>query len=71
VAKPDLLLVDGRGFSWQRLCELRRQQLEGWRETQARQLTLFELKDDSRPPAERTALGRYETPTFLDRMQEN
>ena len=71
VVKPDLLIVDGHGFSWQRLCELRRQQLEAWRESQARQLALFELKDDSRPVTERTGLGRYEAPTFLDRMRED
>lgn len=71
MAKPDTLIVDGHGFSWQRLCELRKQQLEAWRESQARQLTLFELKEDCRPHAECTALGRYEEPTFLGRMQEN
>jgi hypothetical protein len=35
-----------------------RQQLEAWQAAQARQLTLFELKDDSRPAAERTAADR-------------
>jgi hypothetical protein len=25
---PDTLIVDGHAFSWQRLCELRQQQLE-------------------------------------------
>jgi len=66
VAKPDTLVVDGHGFSWQRLCELRRQQLETWRSAQAQQPALFELKDDCRPASERTASGRYEEPTFLD-----
>ena len=33
------------GYSWQQLCELRRQQLEAWRAEQARQLALFELRD--------------------------
>jgi hypothetical protein len=68
VANPDLLIVDGHGLSWQRLCELRRQQLEAWRAAEVRQLALFELKEDSRPPTERTARGRYEQPTFLDQM---
>ena len=71
MAKPDTLMVDGQGFSWQRLCELRRQQLEAWRSSQERQLALFEVKEDCRPSAERTAAGRYEAPTFLDRMQED
>jgi hypothetical protein len=62
VAKPDILTVDGHAFSWQRLVELRRQQLEAWRAEQCRQLTLFELKEDCRPSAERTAAGRYAEP---------
>jgi hypothetical protein len=65
VAKPDTLIVDGHAFSWQRLLELRRQQLEAWSAEQARQLALFELKDDCRPEAERTAAGRYREPTFF------
>ena len=68
VAKPDTLVVDGHGFSWQRLCDLRRQQLEAWRDAEQRQLALFDLKQDCRPPAERTAAGRYAEPTLLDQM---
>lgn len=63
--KPDTLIVDGHAFSWQRLVELRRQQLEAWQAERVRQLALFELKDDSRPAAERTAAGRYREPTFF------
>jgi hypothetical protein len=63
--KPDIIItVDGHAFSWQRLAELRRQQLEAWRAEQSRQPTLFELKDDCRPEAERTAAGRYREPTL-------
>lgn len=65
MAKPDTLIVDGRAYSWQRLIELRRQQLEAWKAEQARQLALFELKDDRRPAAERAAAGRYREPTLL------
>lgn len=68
MSKPDTLNVDGHAFSWQRLVELRRQQLEAWRAEQCRQLTLFELKDDCRPEAERTAAGRYHEPTLLGLM---
>jgi hypothetical protein len=68
--KPDILIVDGHGFNWQRLCELRKQQLDTWRESQARQLALFELKEDCRPAAERSASGRYEAPTMLDLMRD-
>jgi hypothetical protein len=68
MAKPDTILVDGRALSWRRLCGLRRQQLEAWHAAQPQQLTLFALKDDSRPAAERTAAGRYQEPTLLDRI---
>jgi hypothetical protein len=68
MAKPDTLIIDGHAFNWQRLCDLRRQQLEAWRAEQCRQLTLFELKDDSRPEADRTAAGRYREPTLLGLM---
>jgi hypothetical protein len=62
VAKPDIIIIDGHGYSWQRISEIRRQQLEAWRADQARQLALFALHEDCRPPAERTAAGRYQEP---------
>jgi hypothetical protein len=65
MAKPDTLVVDGHAFSWQRLCELRRQQLEAWKAAQAEQPALFELKNDYRPEAERTAAGRYRELTLF------
>jgi hypothetical protein len=46
MAKPDVLIVDGHAFSWRRLCELRREQLEAWKKSEARQLAHFELKTD-------------------------
>jgi hypothetical protein len=69
MAKPDILVVDGRAFSWLQICELRRQQLEAWKAAEARQLALFELKDDCRPATERTAAGRYQEPSLLDCIQ--
>ncbi len=68
MAKPDIILVGGHAYSWQAICELRRQQLEVWKAAQARQLALFELKDDSRPAAERTAARRYREPTLFTGM---
>ena len=65
MAKPDILIVDGHAFSWQRLIELRRQQLEAWQAEQARQLALFELREDCRPEAERTPAGRYQEPSLF------
>ena len=69
MAKPDILIVDGHAFSWQRLCDLRRQQLEAWKKVEARQLALFELQTDHRPRSERTAAGRYREPSLLDSMR--
>ena len=68
MAKPDALIVDGHAFSWQRLCELRRQQLEEWKNAQPSQPALFELKNDCRPAAKRTASGRYQEPTLFVKM---
>lgn len=70
MAKPDTILIGGHAYSWQAICELRRQQLEAWKKSHAQQLALFELKDDSRPVAERTAAGRYLEPTLLSLLPE-
>jgi hypothetical protein len=68
MAKPDILIVNGHAFSWQRLCDLRRQQLETWKKSEGRQPALFELQTDYRPRAERSAAGRYREPSLLDGM---
>jgi hypothetical protein len=65
MAKSDTILIGGHAYSWQQLCELRRQQLEARQAAQPRQLALFELQDDCRPAAERTAAGRYQEPTLF------
>jgi hypothetical protein len=62
----DTLIVDGHAFSWKRLCELRRDQLEAARKAEAAQLALFEARQDCRPTAERTAAGRYLEPGLLE-----
>jgi hypothetical protein len=65
MARPDIIMVDGHGYSWRRLCDLRRQQLEEWSKIEARQPALFDLKTDCRPATERTAAGRYAAPTLF------
>jgi hypothetical protein len=64
MTKPDIILIGGHAYRWQEICELRGQ-LETWKAAQSRQLALFELKDDRRPAAERTAAGRYAEPTLF------
>jgi hypothetical protein len=47
-------------YRWKDILELRRSQLAAAGAAQANQLALFAtLHDDRRPPAERTASGRY------------
>jgi hypothetical protein len=70
MSKPDTIIIDGHALSWQRLFELRRQQVGAWKAGQCRQLALFELKDDRRPAAEQTAAGRYSEPTLFALMAE-
>jgi hypothetical protein len=68
MAKPDIILIGGHAYRWQEICDLRRQQLEAWKAAQFRQLALFELKEDCRPAAERSAAGRYAEPTLFAEM---
>jgi hypothetical protein len=62
----DAVVIEGRAYSWRALCELRRAQMEARRAAQGSQLALFQLKEDRRPAAGRTASGRYAEPTLLD-----
>jgi len=66
MAKYDILIVEGRAYSWQQLCELRRLQVEARHGSRNAQLTLFDMQDDCRPAAERTAAGRYQEPTLFN-----
>jgi hypothetical protein len=63
MAKPETIFIGGHAFCSQEICELRRQYLR--KAAQPRQLALFELKDDRRPAAERTAAGRYAEPSLF------
>lgn len=65
--KPAFILIDGRRYLWRDILELRRRQLEEAAKVQ--QLTLFDLRDDSRPASERTAAGRYAEPTLFTRIE--
>lgn len=68
--KPNTIIIDGRAYSWKRLCEQRRAQIAAWKASRPVQPALFDLKNDSRPKPERTAAGRYAEPTLLDRLRE-
>jgi hypothetical protein len=47
---------------------LRLKQLEAWKKAEGKQPGLFELRDDYRPQAARSAAGRYREPNLLDNM---
>jgi len=66
----DTFILDGHAYSWRRLCELRRQQLEARRKAQGAQAALFELRQDFRPVAERNAARRYREPGLFDQTSK-
>ena len=58
-----ITLPSGERYAWKDILRMRRQQCEADR--QAKQPTLFELRDNSRPASQQTARGRYEEPTLF------
>jgi len=58
------ITIDGKRHLWRDIMKLRREQLQAHANT--KQPALFELIDDFRPPAERTAAGRYQEPTLFE-----
>jgi hypothetical protein len=54
--------IDGKTYRWRDLLKLRREQKKAAHNAQQ---VLFELKEDSRPPTQRTASSRYEEPTLF------
>jgi len=66
MSPPDIIMIDGRAYSWRQLCECRRKQLEEWKARRPQQPALFELKEDCRPRTERSAAGRYAEPSLFD-----
>jgi hypothetical protein len=57
------IVIDGKRHLWRDVLRHRREQVRA--AANARQPALFELKDDRRPPAERTAAGRYLEPSLF------
>ena len=55
--------IDGKRYLWRDVLQTRREQKMAYARMQ--QPTLFELKDDCRPQAERTAAGRYREPSLF------
>ena len=60
--------IDGKRYLWRTILQLRREQKKAY--ARARQLTLFEMKQDRRLPAHRTAAGRYQEPSLFSCLDE-
>ena len=55
--------IDGRRYLWRDALQLRREQRKA--HARAHQPALFELREDCRPVAERTAGDRYREPSLF------
>jgi len=56
--------IDGKRYLWRDVLHMRAEQRRA--HAAAQQLALFELKQDCRPEATRTAAGRYLEPSLFD-----
>lgn len=56
------IVIGGARYEWKEILRLRREQI---RATRKQQLVLFEMKDDRRPPSQKTADGRFCEPTLF------
>jgi hypothetical protein len=61
--KPKFIEIDGKRLLWRDVLELRRRAKQAC--ANAVQPALFELHEDRRPPAHRTAAGRYQEPSLF------
>ena len=64
MTKPRFIDIEGRPYLWRDLLQRRREQLAV--PAQQQQPALFEMHEDARPKAERTASGRYLQPGLFD-----
>ena len=64
---PTTIDIGGRRYAWRELLALRKAQREAARE--AAQPTLFDLKEDTRPPSERSAAGRFTEPSLFGLLE--
>ena len=65
MARLKFIEIDGKRYPWRDILQLRREQKKA--QARGEQPTLFELKEDRRPAAERSAAGRYREPPLVSR----
>jgi hypothetical protein len=63
MARLKFIEIDGKRHAWRDILQLRREQKRAF--AKAEQPALFELRDDRRPPADRTVAGRYLEPSLF------
>jgi len=63
VTYPKFIEIEGKRLLWRDLLRLRREQKQAC--AKAAQPALFELHEDRRLPADRTAAGRYLEPSLF------
>jgi hypothetical protein len=63
MTSPRFIVIDGKRILWRDVLKQRREQRQA--HANATQPPLFVLVDDRRPPAERTAAGRYLEPSLF------
>lgn len=68
--RPDTIIIDGRAYSWRALLELRRLQIQEWKQACLTQPALFPLQQDYRPNAERSAAARYLEPGLFNNFNQ-
>ena len=63
MTNPKFITIDGKRHSWRDLLQQRRDAKQAC--ANAVQPALFELHEDRRPSADRTAAGRYQEPSLF------
>lgn len=56
------IVIDGKQYDWKEIRRLRREQIQAVRKPQ---LTLLELKENTRPASQRSVEGRYTEPLLF------
>jgi hypothetical protein len=64
MSAPRFVEIDGKRYLWRDLVQRRRQQLAAAADA-PEQPALFELREDHRPAAARSAAGRYLEPSLF------
>jgi hypothetical protein len=63
---PRFIDIEGRRYLWRDLVALRQTQVT----PRPEQPALFELREDHRPPGERSAAERYQEPSLFTRLEQ-